>query len=51
MFYNEAAGEVLGRRFEESGPMSAEEWGEAHGPFDESGERDSVRASSSCRSG
>lgn len=32
-FYNEAAGEVLGRRFEECGPMSAEEWGSTHGPF------------------
>jgi PAS domain-containing protein len=37
-FYNEAAGEVLGRRFEECGPMSAEEWGSTHGPFAESGD-------------
>lgn len=37
-FYNEAAGEVLGRRFEECGPMSAEEWGTTHGPFGETGE-------------
>lgn len=37
-FYNEAAGEVLGRRFEECGPMSAEDWGNMHGPFGESGE-------------
>ena len=36
-FYNEAAGELLGRRFEERGPMSAQEWGRAHGPFDRSG--------------
>ncbi len=27
VFYNEAAGKLLGRRFEESGPMTAEEWG------------------------
>lgn len=37
-FYNEAAGEVLGRRFEECGPMSAQEWGSNHGPFGETGE-------------
>ena len=37
-FYNEAAGEVLGRRFEECGPMSADEWGQTHGPFGEGGE-------------
>lgn len=39
VFYNEAAGRVLGQRFEESGPMSARQWGETHGPFHESGER------------
>jgi PAS domain-containing protein len=27
VFFNEAAGELLGVRFEEAGPMSAEEWG------------------------
>jgi PAS domain-containing protein len=37
-FYNEAAGDVLGRRFEECGPMSAEEWGSTHGPFADSGD-------------
>ncbi len=37
-FYNEAAGELLGRRFEECGPMSAEEWGQTHGPFTDTGE-------------
>jgi PAS domain-containing protein len=36
-FYNEAAGELLGRRFEEAGPMTAEEWGQTHGPFDADG--------------
>ena len=36
-FYNEAAGELLGRRFEEAGPMTAQEWGRAHGPFDDDG--------------
>ena len=38
VFYNEAAGEMLGRRFEECGPMSAEQWGTTHGPFDEQGQ-------------
>lgn len=37
-FYNEAAGELLGRRFEEAGPMTAQEWGRAHGPFDDEAE-------------
>ena len=38
IFYNEAAGTLLGRRFEESGPMSAEDWLTAFGPLGESGE-------------
>lgn len=38
VFYNEAAGELLGRRFEEAGPMTPEEWGRTHGPFDDDGE-------------
>ena len=38
VFYNEAAGEMLGRRFEECGPMSAEQWGTTHGPFNEEGQ-------------
>ena len=38
VFYNEAAGELLGRRFEEAGPMTAQEWGRMHGPFDDEGE-------------
>jgi PAS domain-containing protein len=38
VFYNEAAGEMLGRRFEECGPMSAEQWGTTHGPFDAGGQ-------------
>jgi PAS domain-containing protein len=38
VFYNEAAGELLGRRFEEAGPMTAQEWGRMHGPFDDHGE-------------
>ena len=38
VFFNEAAGALLGRRFEESGPMSAEDWLNDHGPLDESDE-------------
>ena len=38
VFYNEAAAEILGRRFEECGPMSAEQWGTTHGPFGDDGE-------------
>jgi PAS domain-containing protein len=37
VFYNEAAGALLGRRFEENGAMSAQGWLEAFGPFDEDG--------------
>jgi PAS domain-containing protein len=36
VFYNEAAGALLGRRFEESGPMSAGDWLNDFGPLDES---------------
>lgn len=36
-FYNEAAGGLLGIRFEEAGPMGPEEWGTRFGPFDEEG--------------
>ena len=37
VFYNETAAELLGRRFEECGPMSADQWGTTHGPFDQDG--------------
>lgn len=37
VFYNEAAGVLLGRRFEERGTMAAAEWVEEFGPFDEQG--------------
>jgi PAS domain-containing protein len=39
VFYNEAAGVLLGRRFEEVGRMGPEDWGTAFGPFDAEGER------------
>jgi PAS domain-containing protein len=37
VFYNDAAGTLLGRRFEEAGRMRPEEWGTAFGPVDQSG--------------
>jgi PAS domain-containing protein len=37
IFYNEAAGALLGISFEESGRLPAEEWGRAHGPFGDDG--------------
>ena len=37
LFYNEAAGALLGRRFEESGTMTAKEWTAQFGPFGEDG--------------
>jgi len=37
VFFNEAAGNLLGKRFEEVGRMSAEEWGTSFGPFDKKG--------------
>jgi PAS domain-containing protein len=35
VFYNEAAGALLGRRFEEAGHMPREEWAHEYGPFDD----------------
>ena len=37
VFYNDAAGALLGKRFEEAGRMRPEEWGTAWGPVDSSG--------------
>jgi PAS domain S-box-containing protein len=37
-FYNEAAGDLLGRRFEEVGPQPAQDWGTRHGPFAQDGD-------------
>ena len=37
IFYNEAAGTLLGRRFEEVGTVGPEQWGTMFGPVDESG--------------
>lgn len=35
LFFNEAAGDVLGRRYEETGKMLAGEWTSTFGPFDD----------------
>lgn len=37
-FYNEAAGLLLGKRFEELGTVGPQEWGALFGPFDGGGE-------------
>src|SRR3954452_8275798 len=37
VFYNEAAGALLGRSFEDAGRMSPEEWTSTYGPFDDDG--------------
>jgi PAS domain-containing protein len=37
VFFNDAAGDLVGRRFEEVGPLSREAWSEEFGPFDEFG--------------
>jgi hypothetical protein len=38
LFYNEAAGALLGMSFEESGRMEPDRWTATFGPFDENGE-------------
>jgi PAS domain-containing protein len=38
VFYNEAAGILLGKRFEELGTVPQREWGALFGPFGEDGE-------------
>jgi len=38
VFFNEAAGSLVGRRFEETGALGPREWGEAFGPFDAAGD-------------
>ena len=37
VFYNEAAGMMLGKRFEELGTVGPQEWGALFGPFGEDG--------------
>jgi PAS domain-containing protein len=38
VFFNEAAAEVIGTRFEESGALTREQWNPEFGPFDENGQ-------------
>ena len=38
VFFNDAAGALLGRRFEETGAMSAQDWVDAFGPLDDDGQ-------------
>ena len=38
LYYNEPAEEILGKRFDETGEMSVEEWGSTFSPTDEAGE-------------
>jgi PAS domain-containing protein len=42
VFYNEAAGALLGRSFEDAGRMDAQEWTSTFGPFDDDGQPLSV---------
>lgn len=37
LFYNEPAEELLGKRYEETGPMAVDEWGTMFKPYDEKG--------------
>jgi PAS domain-containing protein len=39
VFYNEAAGLLLGKRFEELGTVGPDEWSPLFGPFGENGKR------------
>jgi PAS domain-containing protein len=38
VFYNDAAGALLGKRFEEVGRLPVEEWSTMFGPFDDGGD-------------
>lgn len=38
VFFNEAAGGLLGKHFEETGKMGPDEWSRAFGPYDRRGE-------------
>lgn len=44
LFYNEAAGILVGRRFEETGAMTHAEWTRSFGPFDEDGHPVNIEA-------
>ena len=54
VFFNDSAGEAIGHRFEEVGPLDREEWNSRFGPFDEFGQlvpTDSLPLSVALRDG
>lgn len=54
LFFNDAAASLLGRRFEEVGRLSREEWAREIGPFDDEGRplaADSLSLAEALRSG
>src|SRR3954471_3350573 len=38
VFFNDAAAEFVGRRFDEVGPLTRDEWASRYGPYDELGQ-------------
>lgn len=54
VFYNEAAGALLGRTFEEAGRMDADQWTRAFGPFGSDGvpvDVDALKTTEAIREG
>jgi len=54
VFFNDSAGTLIGRRFEEVGPLDQEQWSSEFGPFDEFGQlmpTDSLPLSVALREG
>jgi PAS domain-containing protein len=54
VFYNEAAGALLGRSFEDTGRMDPKEWTSTFGPFDDGGQPlsiDSLHLTEAIREG
>lgn len=54
VFFNDTAGQVIGHRFEEVGPLDRSEWNSRFGPFDEFGQlmpTDSLPLSTALRDG
>jgi PAS domain-containing protein len=38
VFFNDAAGKLVGRHFDEVGPLSRDQWASSYGPYDEFGQ-------------
>ena len=54
VFFNDSAGQLIGRRFEEVGPLDQAQWSSQYGPFDEFGQlmpTDSLPLSVALREG